>query len=80
MTFQHEPFDTVQFTGIDKVEALGTNRKGLHIDFQPEFPAGKVQDLRFIMPVVFHERSFSHGMGAIDRAGKRFRAMRADFF
>ena len=72
--------DAVELSGIDEVEAFGADPKLLHVDLQTELSAGKIQDLDLIVPVVFDQDSLTSGTGLIDRAGKGFRAVGADFF
>ena len=71
--------NAVQLAGVDEPERFRADGEGFHVDFQPEFPAGKIQDLHFVMPVVLDKSAFSHGMGAVDGAGKRLCPVRPDF-
>lgn len=72
--------DAVQFAGVDEVETFRSDRKRLHIDFQPKFSAGKIQNFRLIMPMMFDERAFSHGVGAVGGTGEGLGSVRPDFF
>ncbi len=71
--------DTVQLAGIDEVEAFRVRGKGVHIDFETKFSAGKIQNLRFFMPVMFDERAPSRRVGAVCGTGKGLRSVRPDF-
>lgn len=71
--------DAVELAGVDEVQAFGADGKLLHVDLQAELPAGKIQDLDLVVPVVLDEDAFAHGAGLIDGTGKGFGAVGADF-
>ena len=72
--------DTMQFFGIDEIEAFGPDRKRIHIDLQLKFTGGKIEDFNLVMPMVLDKGAFSGRICPVNCAGKGLRAVQTDFF